>query len=132
VDSYIEGFATRVVGLVSKLVNPQHGSPYTQRGTAPGKNNNGKNKIGRKTKNSRMSEASGEFPLNIKDTLGIVTDGRESSTRQVNGIAVVTSGALIRDDHGDALAIIQVGDVHRLSANVLVIYRRIFDESKFY
>jgi len=31
------GFATRVVGPVSKLVNPQHGSPYTQQGTAPKK-----------------------------------------------------------------------------------------------
>lgn len=32
-----EGFATRVVGPLSKLVNPQHGSPYTRRGTAPQK-----------------------------------------------------------------------------------------------
>jgi hypothetical protein len=30
-----EGFATRVVGPLSKLVNPQHGNPYTQMGHGP-------------------------------------------------------------------------------------------------
>ena len=43
------GFATRVVVPVSKLVKPQHGSPYTQRGTAPKKKKKAiRNKIGRK------------------------------------------------------------------------------------
>jgi hypothetical protein len=39
------GFATRVVGPVSKLFNPQHGSPYTQQGTAPQKKKKAKRKI---------------------------------------------------------------------------------------
>ena len=44
----MRGFATRVFGPVSKLVNPQHGSPYTQ-GTAPQKKKgNEKNKIGKR------------------------------------------------------------------------------------
>ena len=73
-----------------------------------------------------------EFPLDRKHTRAGFTDLTESSLGQVNGIGVAASGAFVRHDHGNGVAICRVGDEHRLSANVLVKQCRIFDESEFH
>jgi len=116
-------FATRVVGPVSKLVNPQHGSPYTQRGTAPKKK---KAMLKIKSRGSRMRGTLDEFPLDRKHTRAGITDRIESTRGQVNGIGVTASGAFIRHGHGNGLVICRVGNAHRLSANVLVKQCRIY------
>jgi len=72
-----------------------------------------------------MRDTSDEFPLDRKHTLAGFTDQIESTRSQVNGVGVLASGAFVRHDHGDALASCRVGDVHRLSTNVLVKQCRI-------
>lgn len=78
-----------------------------------------------------MRGASDEFPANRNLTLAVISDHPKCTMRQVNGIGVVTGGAFIRDGHGDGLAISCVGNLHRLSAKVLVIDCRIFDGNEF-
>ena len=78
-----------------------------------------------------MRWGSDEFPRDRNLALTEFSDHTKSTMRQVNGIGVFTSGAFIRDDHGDGLAILRVGDLHRLSTNVLVKDGRIFDKSEF-
>jgi len=65
------------------------------------------------------------MPFDRKHTRAFVTDLLESTSRQVNGIGAVTSGAFIRHFHGDALAICGVGDEQRPSANALAKQCRI-------
>jgi hypothetical protein len=71
-----------------------------------------------------MRGTSDEFPLDLNHTHAFATELVESAHRQVNGIPVFTSGAIIRHGHGDAP--VARRDVHRLSAKVLVKHRRIF------
>jgi hypothetical protein len=123
VDSYGEvrhqGFWSRIKARQSSARQPVH---PTGHGPTEKQKGNAKNK----TQRSRMRGASYEFPLDRKHTLTEVSERPESTMRQVDGILVITSGAFIRHDHGDALASLRVGDLHLVSANGLAIQCRIF------